>query len=111
MASRVRSFGPMDDWHYCSYHLHKFLKGWGHNRVAEARKLKLDLLGCPPWLDSNIITSTMLICSFILMHSQTGNGRRWQCAIDSLLIEDVRDSGPSLTIDHAHNFFCFLAGS
>lgn len=43
LSSRARSFGPMDDWHFCSYQLRKFLKGWGHNRAAEARKHKTDL--------------------------------------------------------------------
>lgn len=39
-----RSFGPMDNWHFCSYHLRKFLRGWGRNQDAAAIKTKADLL-------------------------------------------------------------------
>lgn len=42
----------MDDWHFCSYELRKFLRGWGHNRAAEARKQKSELLGQVSMLDA-----------------------------------------------------------
>lgn len=35
-----RSFGPMDEWHKCSYAIRKFLHGWSRNRVAEAQRDK-----------------------------------------------------------------------
>lgn len=40
LSSNPRSFGPMDDWHFCSQNLHKFLKGWNANRTAAARREK-----------------------------------------------------------------------
>ncbi|KAE8788770.1 hypothetical protein D1007_37133 [Hordeum vulgare] len=40
LSSSQRSFGPMDDWHKCSYGLRKFLHGWSRNRAAEARRWK-----------------------------------------------------------------------
>lgn len=43
LASMPRSFGSIDDWHFCSYQLRKFLKGWGRNRAAEAHRAKDDL--------------------------------------------------------------------
>ena len=43
LSSNTRSFGPLDDWHYCSYNLRKFLRGWSRNRAAEDRRTKLFL--------------------------------------------------------------------
>ena len=40
LSSNARSFGPLDDWHSCSYNLRKFLKGWSRNRAAEDRRTK-----------------------------------------------------------------------
>ena len=40
LSSNSRSFGPLDDWHSCSYDLRKFLRGWSRNRAAEDRCTK-----------------------------------------------------------------------
>ena len=40
LSSNARSFGPLDDWHSCSYTLRKFLRGWSRNRAAEDRRTK-----------------------------------------------------------------------
>ena len=40
LNSPRHSFGPMDDWHKCSYELHKFLRGWSGNRAADQRREK-----------------------------------------------------------------------
>lgn len=37
------SFGPMDDWHFCSYNLRKFLRGWSKNRAVETHREKVAL--------------------------------------------------------------------
>ena len=43
LASNRRSFGPMDDWHQCSYFLRRFLRGWSNNHYAESRRDKASL--------------------------------------------------------------------
>ena len=43
LSSNRRSFGPMDDWHQCSYFLHRFLCGWSKNHFAESRREKVRL--------------------------------------------------------------------
>lgn len=42
----------MDDWHFCSYQIRKFLKGWGRNRAAKAGKQKDELQGKIEALDT-----------------------------------------------------------
>ena len=44
LYSTRRSFGPMDDWHQCSYFLRRFLKGWSKNHFAESRRDKARLV-------------------------------------------------------------------
>ena len=49
LSSNRRSFGPMDDWHQCSYFLRRFLRGWSKNHYAESRRDKVRLaaqIGC-----------------------------------------------------------------
>ena len=44
LSSNRRSFGPMDDWHQCSYFLRRFLRGWSKNHFAESRRDKARLV-------------------------------------------------------------------
>ena len=52
LTSPHRSFGPMDDWHYVSYSLRKFLRGWAKNHFAESRRDKSRLSAQISALDS-----------------------------------------------------------
>ena len=44
LSSTRRSFGPMDDWHQCSYFLRRFLRGWSKNHYTESRRDKARLV-------------------------------------------------------------------
>ena len=44
LSSTRRSFGPMDDWHQCSYLFRRFLRGWSKNHYAESRRDKARLV-------------------------------------------------------------------
>ena len=59
LTTARRSFGPMDDWHFYSYQLRKFLKGWGRYCVAEAYKNKPELLGQVSLLDAEANSSEL----------------------------------------------------
>lgn len=52
LSANRRSFGPMDDWHHCSYSLRKFLHGWACNHAAEERREKASLTNQISALDS-----------------------------------------------------------
>ena len=43
LSSNRRSFGPVDDWHQCSYFLRRFLRGWSKNHFAKSRRDKVRL--------------------------------------------------------------------
>ena len=43
LSSNRRSFGPMEDWHQCSYFLRRFLRAWSKNHYAESRRDKASL--------------------------------------------------------------------
>lgn len=43
LSSNPRSFGPLDDWRFCSQNIRKFLKGWGANHAVKARRDKVNI--------------------------------------------------------------------